>query len=29
MTNLTNINLEATKTTKRDIGASGWITQGN
>ena len=26
---LTNINLKATKTTKLDIGASGWITQGN
>lgn len=26
---LTNINLKATKTTKVDIGASGWITSGN
>ena len=26
---LTNINLKATKTTKVDIGVSGWITGGN
>ncbi|MDE6084941.1 MAG: SusC/RagA family TonB-linked outer membrane protein, partial [Muribaculaceae bacterium] len=26
---LTNINLKATKTTKLDIGVSGWITGGN
>ena len=26
---LTNVNLKATKTTKVDIGVSGWITSGN